>query len=101
VYVPDLEITHLSGMSAGKGVSRADFQSLGNLSQIVARMHGVWQGKLFDLVTLMGFFLRFLIYGIFALAGRDGADVKRKRMAKLVVVSYRILTGSHRSCLKE
>lgn len=87
IYDPTLSLIHLYGVGSRPAISRIDFDSLNNVSVFYQSIHGVVAGKLFDLITWLGFALRAIGYLVAI------RSAQFRQAAKFTRIAWKILWG--------
>lgn len=91
-YLPDREILHIFGASSGKE-SKVSVRWLDAAFAYFGRQHGAVRLKLFQVVCLLGFLLRLILYGAGGLA-RSGLRDQARTMGIFAFHACRRLLGT-------
>ncbi len=94
LYDPTVNIFHLYGKSLSAAPSKVDHQSLANASTFFKEIHGPGQGKIFDLITFVGFGSRWMIYKALSVFSRIKYADRQNKCAKLTKVAWQIFQGA-------
>lgn len=91
-YYPGASIVHFQGKSMEQQEGEILLQALKGPRNFYTQLRGTRFAFLFDAFAASGFFLRWVVYGLLSLVGRDDAMKKKAKMSRrYLVIGFKVL----------